>query len=92
MTLHDTIVNVAPLFGRVALLGEAGKITSVSTYRFASVVGNTAGITASLRGKVGEVISLLFATAGGGGGLTCVAKAVTIGPGGTATAHLASSE
>ena len=33
------IVNVAPVFGgKLALLGKAGKITAVSTFRFAAVV------------------------------------------------------
>ena len=36
-------VNIAPVIGGVALLGEAGKITSVSAYRFASVGAGPAG-------------------------------------------------
>jgi len=31
------MINVAPVFNGVALLGEVGKVTSVSTHRFASV-------------------------------------------------------
>ena len=89
MALSDTIVNVAPVFGDVALLGEAGKIVAVSTYRFRSVSGTTAGITADLRGKGGEAVTLLVATRSGSG-FACSAKMVAIGADGTATAKIAS--
>jgi len=59
-----TLVHVAPLYGSVALLGEAGKVAAVSTYRFASVLGGTsltASLTVALRGKPREAVTLLFA-------------------------------
>ena len=89
MALSDTIINVAPVFGDVALLGEAGKIAAVSTYRFRSVSGTAAGITADLRGKGGEAVTLLVATRSGSG-FACSAKTVAIGADGTATAKIAS--
>jgi hypothetical protein len=60
------ILNIAPLIGgQHALLGEQGKITAVSTYRFSSVGAAEApagGIVVTLRGKPAEAIVLLFAT------------------------------
>ena len=85
------IVNVAPVFGgKLALLGKAGKITAVSTFRFAAVVPDSAGgLTVSLRGKPGELVSLLVATASTADGtFTCAVKPATIGPAGTASVHL----
>lgn len=72
-----------------ALLGEAGKVTAVSAYRFSSVTPTSTataaggdGITVGLRGKPGEVVELMFAVGG-----HCVAKPTTIGADGTAVAH-----
>ncbi len=100
MPISDTIVNVAPAFGGVALLGEAGKIAAVSTYRFASIMPGPSGkgVTAELRGKPGEVVPLMFAlgpaaTAAESNGedvvaaLKCTVVPTTIGQDGTALAH-----
>ena len=87
MATTDVIVNVAPLFGDKALLGEAAKITAVSSYRFSSVRADASGIVADLRGKSGEVVTLLVATKSGGA-LTCSTQMVTIGAGGTAVANI----
>ena len=95
IAVSDTIANVAPVFGSVALLGEAGKIAAVSTYRFKSIAATTAGIAAELRGKSGEVVNLMVATKGAGGGdsdsYTCSSKAVTIGADGTAAVTIPSA-
>jgi hypothetical protein len=90
-----TQVNIAPLVNGAALLGEAGKVTAVSAYRFSSVMptrttttsiggagGGGGGITVGLRGKPGEIVELMFAVDG-----QCVAKPTTIGSDGTAVAH-----
>jgi hypothetical protein len=82
-------VNVAPVFsGGVALLGEAGKVTAVSEYRFAYVHRNDGKLQAGLRGKPGEVVTLLFAkqASASDGRFICVAKPTMIGADGTATA------
>jgi hypothetical protein len=50
--------------GGVALLGEQGKVAMISTYRFASIIqvaGSGLGLT--LRGAVGENVTLLIARA-----------------------------
>ena len=83
----DTILNIAPLMGgEHALLGEAGKIAAVSTYRFASVKdGATGGIDVALRGKPGEKVTLLFATrVGEGGPFVCKSRQGVVGSDGTA--------
>ena len=51
------------------MLGEAGKVTAVSAYRFAFVraAGGAAGLEVGLRGAPGETIDLLFAKQAGGG-------------------------
>jgi hypothetical protein len=103
MPISDTIVNVAPAFGDVALLGEAGKIAAVSTYRFASIAPGPSGkgVVAELRGKPGEVVPLMFAgsaaaaaadSSSSGGevavaALKCTVVPTTIGLDGTAVAH-----
>ena len=61
-----TLVNVAPvLAGSKALLGEANKVAAVSTFRFSSVAASADGgtLVVGLRGKPGEVVHLLFASA-----------------------------
>ncbi len=78
-----------PVFARVALLGEAGKVTAVSTHRFASVVPAPDALALALRGEPGEQVTLLFATQaddGAGDEYACVAKTVAIGDDGTARA------
>jgi hypothetical protein len=89
-----TQVNIAPLVDGAALLGEAGKVTAVSAYRFSYVMptrtagggvvgdGGGGGISVGLRGKPGEIVELMFAVHG-----QCVAKPTTIGSDGTAVAH-----
>ena len=90
---QPALANFAPLHGDTALLGEAGKVTAVSVFRFASVDDAAGGgLHVKLRGAPKEVVSILFAKkqAGGdarggrGGGFVCVAKKVTIGADGTA--------
>lgn len=81
-------INIAPVFSagsasQLALLGEAGKVTAVSTYRFAAVEPSASGLTAHLRGKAGEVIKLLFAKDG-----KCVAQTAIIGADGTGVATI----
>ena len=76
---------LAPVLGGVALLGEAGKVAAVSTYRFASVAAASGGgVAISLRGAPSEVVTLLFADAAS---LACASLDVTIGDDGTATAQ-----
>ena len=87
MDLSDDIVNIAPLFGSKALLGEASKIAAVSSYRFSSVSGDATGIVAHLRGRSGEVVTLMVATKNGAS-FACSTKTVTIGADGTAIATL----
>ena len=90
-----TQVNISPVVNGAALLGEAGKVTAVSAYRFSSIVasdshddqgglGNGGGISVGLRGKPGEVVEVMFAVAG-----KCVARPTKIGADGTSTAHSA---
>ena len=90
-------MHVAPTFGAraFALLGEAGKVAAISTYRFASVelAADGSSLEVALRGKPGEEVTLLFAVAGmapghdGGGATTssytCHAVNTTIGSDGT---------
>jgi len=80
-----TLVHVAPVLGSVALLGEAGKVSAMSTYRFASVEVASSSLTVALRGKPGEKVGLLFA-APVAGGFKCVEQVQVIGSDGTATA------
>jgi hypothetical protein len=77
-----------PLARSQVLLGEAGKVTSVSAYRFASVAAGAAGqgITVQLRGKAGEAVPLLFAAPSAGAGFTCKLVAAAIGADGSGTA------
>ena len=96
-------LNIAPVIGGVAMLGEAGKVTAVSVYRFASVEPGPSGkgIAVKLRGKPGEHVPLLFASkaaaagaegAGGGGeegAMKCTMVATTIGSDGMGLAHFA---
>jgi hypothetical protein len=70
---------VPALPGGVALLGEAGKVAAVSTFRFSSVVAQGAGVEVALRGAPGEVVTLLFARSG-----ACVDVNVSVGGDGTA--------
>ena len=93
-------LNIAPLMNGIGLLGEAGKVTSVSAYRFASVrpvaAAGKKGVVVELRGKPGEKVPLLFASAASGGAeggsdavaaaYKCTLVAATIGADGTATA------
>ena len=82
----DAILNIAPLLGgQHALLGEAGKIAAVSTYRFASVsAAPGGGIHVVLRGKPQEKVTLLFATRGGNS-FGCKSRQAVIGADGKAT-------
>lgn len=91
----DAILNVAPLIGGPhALLGEQGKVTAVSTYRFAAVHAGTGGngIVVNLQGKPNEAVVLLFATrsstaatAGSKAPYACKSVQATIGGDGTAS-------
>lgn len=92
MSVSDTIANVAPVFGSVALLGEAGKITAISTYRFKLIDVTAAGIEATLRGKPGEIVTLMVATkSASGNSYSCSGKPITIGLDGTASAMIPST-
>jgi hypothetical protein len=77
---HTSQLNIAPLIGGVALLGEAGKVTSVSSYRFSAVVigAGGKGVQVKLRGKPGEQVTLLFATGDSSAGYKCNAVHSTI--------------
>eukprot|EP01048_Picozoa_sp_COSAG05_P011567 COSAG05_NODE_1099_length_5888_cov_9.758335_1_plen_296_part_00 len=61
---HPTRVHISPVVNTsgLALLGEAGKVAMISTYRFASITVTEAGaLRLALRGAPGEVVSLLVA-------------------------------
>ena len=75
VNLHNHMphqVNIAPVVGGVALLGEKGKAAAVSTYRFTLVahrdvsVNRDGGIMVLVRGEANESVELLFATADSG--------------------------
>lgn len=55
------MINLAPLFEGVALLGELGKVTAVSSHRFTDVSAAGGTLTVSLRGQAGESVLLAFA-------------------------------
>ena len=78
--------NIAPVIGGVALLGEAGKVTAVSTHRFASAIPAPGGdgLDLALRGKPGEHITLLYSSDRG----PCKSQAATVGPKGTTFVRL----
>ena len=61
-TIFDTAATGQSQPG-VALLGEIGKVTAVSTFRFAAVgLGSTGGsLEVELRGSPDELVTLLFA-------------------------------
>tara|TARA_B110000208_G_scaffold99672_1_gene124410 strand:- start:239 stop:1927 length:1689 start_codon:yes stop_codon:yes gene_type:complete len=89
------LMNIAPVFvqpagsgGKLALLGEAGKVTSISTYRFSSVNVAADGVHVKLRGKSGEAITLLYAQAStaASSDYACASTKIAIGTDGTATA------
>jgi hypothetical protein len=85
--LQPALVNVAPVHGETALLGEAGKVTAVSVFRFASVASSassSSGLTVTVRGAPGEAVELMFAQKGAGGAFVCVAKQAVVGADGTA--------
>ena len=79
-------LNIAPVMGGVALLGEQGKVTAVSTYRFTSVVAGEGGLEVTMQGETSETITLMFARKAAGYKLQ--AMPVVIGANGTATVHL----
>lgn len=82
---QPALINVAPVHGDVALLGEAGKVTAVSVFRFASVSPAANGLELHLRGVPGETVPLLFAKRkSGGNDFGCVQQVTTIGADGTA--------
>ena len=80
------LVNAAPVVtSKATLLGEAGKVAAVSTYRFASVAADGDDVKVGLRGDPGEAVTLLFATPADAG-FACAPLVATIGADGTATA------
>ena len=81
--LQPALVNVAPVHGETALLGEAGKVTAVSVFRFGSVSSSSSGLAVTVRGAPGEAVELMFAKKGAGGAFACVAKQATVGAEGT---------
>ena len=82
----------------IALLGEVGKVTAMSTFRFAAVglTSNRASLDLQLRGSPGELVTLLFArtadstaegrtgTSAGSQDFECVFLNATIAANGTA--------
>ena len=82
------LVNFAPVLGGVAFLGEAHKISAVSVHRFSAVsvkAGAGSGLSLGMRGKPGEVVTLLYSAAGGG---AIKERNVTIGADGTGVADI----
>ena len=88
-------VNIAPVVGGVALLGEKGKAAVVSTYRFSSVVHGgvgmlaattAAGVRVSIRGEANESVELLYACAAAG--FKVQSKFVVLGSTGVLTVAL----
>ena len=78
---HPQQTNVAPVLPNGAvLLGEAGKVAAVSTYRVLEL--SVGGETVTVQGAPGEVVPLLFAHAADG--YTVAARSVAIGADGTA--------
>merc|ERR1711970_717117 len=45
-----TQINIAPVYGNIALLGEAGKVTAVSTHRFWTIKIAQGGLSVNIRG------------------------------------------
>jgi hypothetical protein len=81
-------LNIAPVIGGVALLGEKGKAAAMSTYRFVSVLTsvNATGLQVTLRGAAGENVTLIYATAALG--LKIERKLATVGAGGEVSLNL----
>jgi hypothetical protein len=95
---HPQQVNIAPVIGGVALLGEKGKVTAVSTFRFPAVAASSAeaqdsagGLDVTVRGAVGESVTLFYATAGAAGKYSVQSKAVVVGPAGTTKLSLSAN-
>lgn len=93
VSLEDHIpdqINIAPVINGVAVLGEAGKVAAVSTYRFKSVAaGGPApedGAKVEIRGEAKEVVVILYAATSTGHAIA--QRTVRIGQGGTATVTL----
>lgn len=79
-------VNLAPVLGSTALLGEVGKAAAVSSFRFAAVSLRDGGqVAVEMRGAPGETVQLLYAQAPA---FDTATQNVTIGRAGTATATL----
>ena len=81
-----TIITAVNGAGGIALLGELGKVVSVSASRFISVVpgaAGSAGLTVRVAGKPTEVVEIAFVVGGAAG--TIVVKRASIGPSGAAT-------
>lgn len=109
-----TQLNVAPYFSvpgettragaAIALLGELGKLSAVSTYRFSWVrlaAAPSHALEVGLRGKPGEKVTLLFASSDGGAGrepssgsdaFGCTAMVATIGMDGSGQAAFSHSD
>lgn len=77
--------NIAPVLPNGAvLLGEAGKVTAVSSYRVVEIAAE--GSTVTLQGEPGESIQLMLAHASSGFAVT--QRTVTIGAGGTSVVRM----
>ena len=62
MTESPTLVYVVSVTSSgVALIGEAGKVAMISTYRFVAIGSAAHGLRISMRGEAGEVVALLVA-------------------------------
>lgn len=82
----DGLLNIAPVLTDLhTLLGEAGKVTAISTYRFSSISTKNSVITVNLRGLPTEVVTLLFASRTmPSASFSCKTFTATIGSNGTA--------
>ena len=57
----EALTNVAPVFANgLALLGEVGKVTAMSTHRFESVSVSATALTVQLRGSPGERVVVAY--------------------------------
>ena len=74
------------MVGGVALLGEMGKLTAVSFYRFPLVERGAKGITVTVQGKPGEMVQLVVAhVVASSGHVTCSTHDVSVAGSGRAT-------
>lgn len=64
--MNPVQINLAPIFANVILLGEVGKYTALSTYRFRSMqVTDSFGLNITVAGNVGETVQILWTLTNG---------------------------